>query len=300
MEKMRFEEFTHEIVEKIREYLPVSFENASIELQTVTKNNDIKLTGLTIKSADTNLIPTIYLERYFEEYQAGASIEMILLDIADARVRNDVPEGIDIKEIMNFENVKALIIPHLVSEKWNRKCLQTMPHKVIADLAVTYHILLTDRFEETATIAIHDNLMKIWGTDVEALHELATENMSSLTPSTLESMRSVLAKITDDPDINDDEIGERLFILSNTYQVYGAAAVLDKNMMSYITDRFGEDFYIIPSSIHECLIAPSLDYTDPSELTQMVKNVNKNMLNANDILSDHVYKYTKEEGLVAA
>ena len=68
---MRFEEFADIVVEKIREYLPETFAEASVELKTVIKNNDLKLTGITIRREESNICPTIYLEQYYKAYEAG-------------------------------------------------------------------------------------------------------------------------------------------------------------------------------------------------------------------------------------
>ena len=42
MERMRFEQFTDAVVNNIKDYLPGGFADASVELQTITKNNDHK------------------------------------------------------------------------------------------------------------------------------------------------------------------------------------------------------------------------------------------------------------------
>ena len=47
--KMEFEEFANAVVENISERLPESFQTAKISLQMVMKNNDLRLTGLTIR-----------------------------------------------------------------------------------------------------------------------------------------------------------------------------------------------------------------------------------------------------------
>ncbi len=46
MDKMTFEQFTDAVVNNIKDNLPEGFADAAVELQTVTKNNDHKLTGI--------------------------------------------------------------------------------------------------------------------------------------------------------------------------------------------------------------------------------------------------------------
>ena len=59
MGKMMFDEFTNEVAGKIREFLPERFSDAAVDLKVVLKNNDHKLTWLTIKAVDSNIAPTI-------------------------------------------------------------------------------------------------------------------------------------------------------------------------------------------------------------------------------------------------
>ena len=58
---MDFEEFTQQVAEEIKRFLPSQYEDASVSLQDVTKNNDMQLTGIMIKTDETNITPNIYL-----------------------------------------------------------------------------------------------------------------------------------------------------------------------------------------------------------------------------------------------
>lgn len=45
----------------------------SVQVNTVVKNNDLHLTGLTILSKGSNIAPTIYLENYYQMYMDGGN-----------------------------------------------------------------------------------------------------------------------------------------------------------------------------------------------------------------------------------
>ena len=92
MEKMKFEEFTNEVVEKIREFLPESFATANVKLNVVRKNNNIQLTGLSIESVEKNICPTIYLEKFYEDYENGEEMGEILSRIARVRMNHELSE----------------------------------------------------------------------------------------------------------------------------------------------------------------------------------------------------------------
>jgi len=301
MEKMSFDVFTKAVVEKIREYLPESFANASVELQTVVKNNDLKLTGLTIRSAESNICPTIYLEQFFEKYQAGEDMNEVLETIADIRLRNELKETFDVGQITDFDRVRGKIVPRLIGKEWNRELLAIRPHKIIADLAVTYHILMGHDFSGIASAPITNALMESWGVDVDTLHDLAIQNMPKLLPSTFQTMSSVLASMM---GADAEELlsaippaDEAMFILSNEQKVNGAAALLDKEIMKTVIERIGKKFFVLPSSIHECIIVPATADMDVSTLVSMVRDVNQSQVAPDERLSDSVYIYTEDGGL---
>ena len=139
-EKMRFEEFKVAVLDGIREWLPEQFATAHISLQVVTKNNDIKLTGLTIQSVGSNISPTIYLEEFYRKYQEGMEMPEILKKIADIRMEHEVEGNFDASQITDFARCQDKILPRLIGAEWNQELLENRPHVLIEDLAVTFCI----------------------------------------------------------------------------------------------------------------------------------------------------------------
>ena len=304
MDKMTFVQFTDAIVNNIKDYLPEGFADASVELQTITKNNDHKLTGLTIRSTSSNISPTIYLEQYFDEYMDGADIRNILSDIADVRLRHEIRDCFDIGQITDFACVKDKIVPRLSSLEWNSDLLEVRPHTQIADLAVTYCIMLKADNTGVASIPVTFQLMETWGVEVDTLHELAVRNLTRLFPTTFVSMSSMLRGLL--PAIEEDDSSDGLipqddmmFILTSNQKLNGAANILDKAMMDRVLDRFGEDFYLLPSSIHEWILVSDKGM-NPVFLTSMIQEVNAGEVALEERLSSHVYRYTASEGLICA
>lgn len=296
---MKFEEFANVVVEKIREYLPETFAEASVELKTVIKNNDLKLTGITIRREESNICPTIYLEQYFKAYESGEEMDKILADIADVRVKNDVKDSFDVDRITDFARVKDMIVPRLVNREQNSEALAERPYSVITDLAVTYHILLSLN-KRSASTPVTNDLLKVWGIETEELHELAVRNMSHLIPGTFRGMSVVMnALCGGKTDVLDPE-NEMLFVLSNEGGWYGAAAVLDDKIMKSVIERVGEEFYVLPSSVHELLVVPLNMGMDVGQLKEMVTSINASEVALEEQLSDNVYRYSTEKGLQVA
>lgn len=299
-----FEEFKNEVVGKIREFLPESFASAEISLQVVRKNNDLQLTGLTIRSTESNICPTIYLEKFYDEYVEGADISEILERIAEVRMDHEVSESFDVAQITDFEQIKGKLVPRLINAEMNSELLEARPHKLVADLAVTYCALLDQSFDGTASVAVTNELMKMWNTSVEELHEIAVANLSELLPSTFKGMTEVMSEMmgmsTEDMEMmgmSTDE--EQMYVLSNSIKVNGASALLDAKMMEEIIEKVG-DFFILPSSIHETLVVPVKSGMDVESLEAMVREVNSTQLQPDEILSNRVYSYNLEEGIKLA
>lgn len=309
MGRMKFEQFTDAVVERIREFLPVSYANAGVQVSTVRKNNNMELTALTIRSIDKAVSPTIYLDQYYDRYMDGADISNLLEKIADIRVQNELEEGFDIEQITDFDRVRDHLVPRLSNIKWNSEVLKERPYTVVADLAVTYHILLGGAFDGEASVPASIQLMKSWDVSVDTLHVIALKNLSQLLPSVCQSMKFILgslmgAGLPDDEVeqmmtvVPDEEIG--MFVLTNTKKMFGASALLDQDIMNTVVDRFGADsFYILPSSVHEIIIVqdPNADVT---ALKAMVEDVNGTQVELPDRLSDGVYKYNMKDGLYVA
>ena len=315
MEKMRFEEFKDAVVKGIKEWLPESFAGAHVSLQVVTKNNDVKLTGLTITSEESNITPTIYLEQFFEKYQDGTDMSEILRKIAEIRVQNEIEGNFDAEQIIDFDRCKKRIFPRLIGFEMNRDLLEQRPHVLIEDLAVVFHIDLGNYDDGSMTVPINNQLSVMWGMDADALYDLAVKNLTDANVGTFNSMTEVMAEMMlpqmiDECD-GDHEAAEqilsemmppeeKMYVLSKKDRINGAAILLDKNMMKKVIEKVGTDFYILPSSVHECLIVPAEVWMELEDFEAMVQEVNATQVAVHDRLSDHVYRYTAESGIIRA
>lgn len=314
---MNYEEFKQEVTDKIRDFLPEKYADAEVSIQTVVKNNDQKLDGLMIKQEDNNICPNIYLNQFFDQYENGREMDDILATIADIRTQHEVSHDFDVSRLTDFDSVKDRIICRLVNAEQNTEYLADKPHTMVDDLAVTYHIALGKEENGSMSAPITNRLMENYDTTVEQLHQIALENMDTLTPVTFKSMRETMMDMML-PDMkargmSDDEAramldtmipptpDEMMYVLSNEDKTYGAAIVLNDKVMDDIAEKVGGEFYILPSSVHELLIIPRNADTDLKLLESMVQEVNATQVAPEERLSDHVYAYdTKEHELFRA
>ena len=308
---MNYEEFKQEVTDRIKDFLPEKYVNAEVSIQTVVKNNDQKLDGLMIKQEDNNICPNIYLKDFYEQYENGRDMNDILSQIADVRTQHEMEQGFDVSRLTDFDSVKDRITCRLVNAEQNAEYLADKPHTMVDDLAVTYHIALGSIDNGTMSAPVTNRLMEEYHVNAEQLHQIALENMDTLTPATFKSMRDTMVEMmmpemmsggrseAEAREMIDMMIppasGEMMYVLSNQDKVHGAAVVLNDKVMDDITEKVGGEFYILPSSVHELLIVPKTEEVDLRNLEAMVREVNANEVAPQDRLSDHVYAYDVKE-----
>ena len=279
-----------------------------LRVQSIAKNNGIMRTGLAaIKSSGTSS-PVIYLEDYFERYEEGISMEMIVNEIYDmfnTFEKADFP----VDKLGDFKSLKDKVFYKLVNYERNREVLKTIPYISYLDLAVTFYVMVGQNECGQFMAQIENKHMESWGTDIKTLYALAEENTPRLFPSELKSMSDIMKEIAREHmediykkrGIKDMPLAQEenpLYVLSNDNGVYGASAILYKDVLKDFADSLKKDLVILPSSIHEALLIPYDKSMEMEELREMVRTVNRQDVLESDVLSDNVYVYKRENNRV--
>ena len=310
MANMSFDEFKETIVEEIKAFLPEKYEDVDIRINTVQKNNE-ELTGITIRSSESNIAPNIYLDSYYESYLDGESMEDIMQNIADVRVEHEIEKPLAVDKITDYEKARDKVMPKIVGMEGNEKYLEDKPFTRMEDLAVVYYVDMGRLGGGVMSSPVTENLMETWGVSKDELHQTALSNMEAQSVSSFKSMHEMMMEMMlpdmverfdGDKDAAREAISDmvppddgNMFILTNQEKLNGATALLDTKIMGEISERFGENFFILPSSLHEVLIVPEKEGMELSVLENMVQEVNATQVAPQDRLSDHVYKYDAQE-----
>lgn len=311
MSKMNFEEFKQAVVDNVKDFLPGKYEDSEIGIKQVVKNNDTVLDAVTIQDPDSNVSPVIYLNNFYEDYEKGKDLDQVIGDIADVYVENAVSQQMDSSVVTDFEKAKGNIIPRLVNAEENQELLSERPHKIMDDLAVTYHIELVNNGNASMSVAVTNAILDVYGITSEELHDTAIANLESQMPTSFQGMTEVVkeAALHDMIEVLDGDIEEAkrvvdgmyppqediMFVLSNEQKLNGAAVALNEKAMEMVSEKIGGDFFVLPSSIHELLIVPKAAGVELSELENMVQEVNATQVAPEEKLSDHVYEYDANE-----
>jgi len=287
-------------------------ENYSIRVHSIPKNNGVLLDGLSILPPDSMLAPTVYVSPYYEQHLLGLSMDQILDDIAGLFSKNPPPGSFGADQLSDFDQCKSKVLMKLVHADSNRDLLDDIPYVPFLDLAVIFYLLLEKNEEGQMTLLICNEHLKLWNIKKKELFRLALKNTPLTCPAHLQSMNeaireSALRNLGTDYDeevleklLEEEEKLSPLYVLSNTAGIYGACCILYRDLLKDFADSIGMDLVIIPSSIHEVLIAPMEDDMSCIRLNDMVSSINESEVPAEDQLSNHVYLYTRDNDRIQA
>ena len=293
---MNFDEFTDAVFREICKKANGAFD---VLINTVTKNNGVKLTGIvaTVKGNG----PCVYLNDLYGEYENGEmEVERAVDEVYGLLMKHlDDVRGIDISGFLNWETVRGNIYAKLVNAEQNKEQLGTIPHRPFLDLAVVYYAVASDLgIQGTSTILIRNEHMEMWGQDENALYQAAMSNMRSEGEPDLKSIADVIKNILPDAvDFMEDREccpNPDMYVLTNRRKCFGASELLDRNTLQMIADKVGDGFIVLPSSLHEVIILDPNNAAEYEELAEMVKEVNDTQVSVEERLSYHVYVYSRD------
>lgn len=270
-----------------------------IDIISVTKNNAIVLDGLSILEQGDNVSPAIYLNGYYQDYLAGEKIEHILSEIIGCYQRQKKIGHVDISFYTDVEKVKTRVVCRLVNREKNKRLLKEIPYRPFLDLAIVYYYLLDRDDLQDAVILVRNNHMEMWGMKEEELYALAVKNTNHMLPYEFVSMKEMMRMLMEGECwlMKSDE--PPLYVLSNIKHSYGAIWITDKTVQKAIGERLQDDYYILPSSIHECMIVPYAAEINPIMMSEMVWEINQTQVEPEEVLGENIYFYNRDSGILS-
>lgn len=317
---MNYQEFKDFVAENIKDYLPEKYQDAKVRVSEISKNNNMKLDGLMITLPEQNVCPNIYLNSFYQDYEAGRPIDDIMETIENLREMHDVEKNISVRDMLDFEQVKDSIVFRVVGVEENQSILQNMPHRIEHDMALIYQIMMQKTEDGMASTQITNDMMGFLGVDEKTLHEAAMKNTPREFPMTFQSMDEVIKEIMrkDFMGINLDELSDEdgmksfleelfeegmedmeqdaspMYVLTNESKLNGAAVLFYPEVQEKIAKQLNGDYFVLPSSVHEVLIVPDQGNMEYQELKDMVNEVNATQVSPDEVLTGEVYSYDKE------
>jgi len=265
----------------------------SLNIHTALKNNGVERVGLTISDKRINISPTIYLEEYYKQFQDGFDMKDIIASILDVYQEVKFEHTWQIHTVKDFEIMRSKIVYKLIHAKKNESLLKNMPYIAYLDFAIVFYILFEVDDSGTATIPITHELIQLWDVSVDEVQQCAFCNAPSLLPASFKPMQIVIDELMGTNLSEQEAIEDLMFVLTNSLRSFGAACILYDGMLDKISEEIGENFYILPSSIHEMIIVPESNSPSREHLNEMITEVNQTQVDEEEFLSACVYYYDR-------
>ncbi len=207
----------------------------------------------------------------------------------------------DIEKFLDFSEAKNNICFYLVNRDRNQEWLQFMPHRDFLDLSVAYYYRVESAYPDHAMIRVRNEHIAEWGITEEVLWPLARANCGEMLLPKLVTLKQMMEELQllDDSDEQYDLVeltkcdAPDMFVLTNQDNFFGASCILYNGINDLFTASFSSNFYVLPSSIHECILLPDSGQLSPNDLKTMVREVNREFVLPEEILSDQVYYYDR-------
>lgn len=291
-------EFRERLIKKLQERMP----DAVILPQDTKKNNGVVFSSIIIRDNSSNMAPCICTEGLYYDYQNGhKDMDGVIDSVLELYEKIKPEESFDVSKVLDYSKARYNLNGRLVNTEKNRELLKELPHRDFFDLSLLYFVDVThDGDLGCASIRVTNDHMKMWGLTEDDLYRQFRENMEQDDRRELLPIADVLAEAEGCLPENtgaayDDMCMMPMYVLSNTRKLDGAVEILNERAMEKAAETIGDDFYILPSSIHETILIPAMGNWDRvDELAAMVSCVNSSEVLDIEILSNHVYRYCRQ------
>lgn len=291
---MNYQQFIEEVERRVKEKIKGN-ETITVYIHTAVKNNGKERKGITVSEKGIHISPTIYLEEYFQQFQEGKPIEKIVEKILQLYEEVKCSHPCEESLLQNYKELKGKFACKLIHRGKNEKLLNDIPYVPWMDLAIVVFVLLEVSPYGTATVLVRKEHLEIWGLTEAQLFDEAKKNTPILLPYQFCPMRKLLREICPYAVDEGEEEEESLYVLSNKLRSFGAASMLYEGILEKVGQKLGENYYILPSSIHEVIVVPESKSPVKQDLEEMVREINETQVEEEEVLSDRVYYFSRKE-----
>lgn len=271
----------NEIERIIKEQFPEIGE-FQLEEREVYKANCV-LKGLTlVVEKGNNICPTVYPPA---TYDPGIA-KKLAYALVDGVKKTDISE--DIKAIRDFEKSREKILSFAVNTAKNQEYLANRPYINRGELAECFYLPYEEKEIGKGIIVVSTPMMKEWGVTPEILHACAEENTKR------ELVIAPLASALEAMGVEMEMTPPPVMVVTNRNKTNGGGTIFFPHLLR---EKLGteDEYYIIPSSIHEILLFPKQETEEndveleKDHLKKMIYEVNRTALAPEEFLSDNLF-----------
>lgn len=298
MEKLSYDEFLSLLMQELDKRYP----DREKMTREIVKINE-KKQGILI-DCGKDICATIYPGNLYEVYERvfeePGFMEIILGNI-DSALQYEFVKGYK-SMLYQWCDIKQYVKPFVFNLEKNQQYIEDTQIVFKEKLNLAYSCFVDfpeDEMGGSAQINISRNLLEFWGISEKELFETAECNATFC----IQSMRQVIEELTGEKIRVEDTLWEKtiMYVISTPKRYRGAAGMFWTELLEKHAEEICDDFYILPSSIHEAILVNEADAPSIKELKDMVWEVNETLM-PEEYLGGSVYyfnRHTKEVTVVA-
>ena len=257
-----------------------------VRVVEVPKNGQI-WTGITVKEQDSNIAPNIYIDSFYNQGIAAEEVAEKVIEIYESHK----VETFDVNSVMTWDYIKDHVKARIINREKNEdKLLRPIEG---TDLAYAAAVLVDVKNTPGAIIIKPEHLDSIGVTESELMDQ-AIRNLQAADDSYFSHLMDTIASIPGcpytDEEIEDMKAANPSYCVSNESKCNAAGYIFNESVREKINKALGQKVFVLPSSIHECLILPYIEGNE-ADLITMVREVNKFQVVPEERLADSVYVF---------
>ena len=194
----------------------------------------------------------------------------------------------------DYSDVRTSLAVLVFDAERERENLDGTVYRRFENLAIVPVIYRCLSGRHSSCVKICSLWPSIWNVDPERMIDDALHNSPMVLPPAFGSIRDAIRAMH--PELSDllaYDSDPRMYYLSNRTRVYGASAMFYPDIMEVISGQLDADLFILPSSLHEIIILPDHG-EDPSELLSVVREINEEYIEEQDVLSTSIFYYDRK------
>lgn len=240
--------------------------------------NGVYYKGLMLWSRQNNINPIIYDAEILTDAKIDTAVDKLI------RFHEMTAEPpIEYEEMMDPDWFREHLTIRLYSSRAKEHFTkEEVVYRDCLDMAMALYVFIpcSDEYSECGAAVHYDVLEELELTEQEAF-EIAKKNIEK--EVVYRSMELMMGELLTGEKMEFNEVDEEgMNVLTNTQRMYGAVGILTESIQKKLEGK-----WIIPSSVHECIILPN---TIPLETCETIlKEVNDKQLQPEEVLSYSVY-----------
>ncbi len=191
---------------------------------------------------------------------------------------------------LNFNNPKW-ILDHITIALQRTSDESIVKRPCDLDGIEQYLILRGEQDGTHYSIKVVPILLSNAGIDENYAWDRALENLSADTQIT--SLRKVLSDLMGMPYDSSMDADTKFHVITNSQKFKSAATIMNRKALRTFTQKYRTNMlFVLPSSIHEMMIAPYDSRLNLDELSAMVEEINETQMAPEERLTDRAYIIT--------